>query len=191
MFYKPTYCCHCGEKIDRAKWGMTDSRRFCQSCASEFVFKEWIPRLIVCAGISGLLFGFGALLTGKTEKPLNVVTTSQTPALTNPAQNRKSQPLSSDANAQNSAPPSNAANNSALPAQRQNSSDPNRTGNLRLQTSAKSKDKQNAANEAVYFCGAQTKKGTPCSRRVKGGGRCWQHAGQAAMLPPEKLLISQ
>ncbi|HEX9961513.1 MAG TPA: hypothetical protein VGB00_11305, partial [Pyrinomonadaceae bacterium] len=86
------------------------------------------------------------------------------------------------------APPSNAANNTA---QRQNSSDPKSLENLRLQTSAKSADKQNPATEAVYFCGAPTKKGTPCSRRVKGGGRCWQHAGQTALLPPEKLLISQ
>jgi hypothetical protein len=30
----------------------------------------------------------------------------------------------------------------------------------------------------AYFCGAVTKKGTPCSRRVKAPGRCWQHAGQ-------------
>jgi hypothetical protein len=190
MFYKPTYCCHCGEKIDREKWGIKDSRRFCESCASEFVFKEWIPRVIVFGGILGLLFGFGALLR-KTEKPLNV-TASQTPAASNPAQNQqKSQQFLSNANVQTSVSPSNAANNAALQTQSQNSSDPNRAQNLRLQTSAKSADKQNAPPEAVYFCGAQTKKGTPCSRRVKGGGRCWQHAGQAALLPPEKLLISQ
>lgn len=43
--------------------------------------------------------------------------------------------------------------------------------------------------EEVYICGAQTKKGTPCSRRVHGRVRCWQHKGMPAMLPPEKLLI--
>jgi hypothetical protein len=188
MFYKPTYCCHCGEKIDREKWGMTDSRRFCESCASEFVLKEWIPRAIVFGGVLALLFGFGTLLQRKTEKPLNVTTS---PASTNPAPHQKSQPLLSNANVQNSVPSLNAANNSAAQAQKQNPSDLNRAENLRLQTGAKSADKQNPASEAVYFCGAQTKKGTPCSRRVKGGGRCWQHAGQAAMLPPEKLLISQ
>ena len=188
MFYKPTYCCHCGEKIDRAKWGIKDSRRFCESCASEFVLKEWIPRLIVFIGIIGTLFGFGTLLQRKTEKPLNVTTST---ASTVPAPNQKSQQLSANADVQNSVPTSNAANNAASQALKQNSSDLNRAENLRLQTSAKSADKQNAASEAVYFCGAQTKKGTPCSRRVKGGGRCWQHQGQPAMLPPEKLLISQ
>ena len=46
-----------------------------------------------------------------------------------------------------------------------------------------------AAEEEVYICGARTKKGTPCSRRVHGLVRCWQHKGMPAMLPPEKLII--
>jgi len=43
----------------------------------------------------------------------------------------------------------------------------------------------------VYICGARTKKGTPCSRRVHGPVRCWQHKGLPAMLPPEKLLVKE
>jgi hypothetical protein len=43
--------------------------------------------------------------------------------------------------------------------------------------------------EEVYLCGARTKKGTPCSRRVHGPVRCWQHKGSPAMLPQEKLLV--
>lgn len=37
--------------------------------------------------------------------------------------------------------------------------------------------------EVVYLCGAQTKKGTPCSRRVHGPVRCWQHRGMPSMIP--------
>ncbi|HEU0253699.1 MAG TPA: hypothetical protein VFR12_11755 [Pyrinomonadaceae bacterium] len=33
----------------------------------------------------------------------------------------------------------------------------------------------------TYICGARTKKGTPCSRRVRGPVRCWQHKGAPAM----------
>ena len=44
-------------------------------------------------------------------------------------------------------------------------------------------------NEIISICGARTKKGTPCQRRVRGTGRCWQHLGRPAMLPPEKLLV--
>ena len=43
--------------------------------------------------------------------------------------------------------------------------------------------------ELVYLCGARTKKGTPCSRRVHGPVRCWQHKGMPGMLPEEKLLV--
>jgi hypothetical protein len=45
--------------------------------------------------------------------------------------------------------------------------------------------------EQLYTCGARTKKGTPCSRRVHGPVRCWQHKGAAAMLPSDKLLIRE
>jgi hypothetical protein len=45
--------------------------------------------------------------------------------------------------------------------------------------------------EQTYICGARTKKGTPCSRRVHGPVRCWQHKGAKAMLPQEKLVIKE
>jgi hypothetical protein len=46
------------------------------------------------------------------------------------------------------------------------------------------------ADDLVYICGARTKKGTPCRRRVHAAGeRCFQHKGMAAMLPLEKLAI--
>ena len=45
--------------------------------------------------------------------------------------------------------------------------------------------------EQFYSCGARTKKGTPCSRRVHGPVRCWQHKGAPAMLPQEKLRIKE
>jgi len=46
-----------------------------------------------------------------------------------------------------------------------------------------------SVEEVVYLCGARTKKGTPCSRRVHGPVRCWQHKGIPAMLPQEKMLV--
>ena len=52
-------------------------------------------------------------------------------------------------------------------------------------------DSQPAPSEHVYTCGARTKKGKPCSRRVHGPVRCWQHKGLPAMLPPEKLVINE
>ena len=47
------------------------------------------------------------------------------------------------------------------------------------------------ALEQLYTCGARTRKGTPCSRRVHGPTRCWQHKGAPAMLPQETLRIKE
>lgn len=47
-----------------------------------------------------------------------------------------------------------------------------------------------SADDAVYICGARTKKGAPCRRRVHfAGERCYQHKGMPAMVPLEKLTI--
>ena len=46
------------------------------------------------------------------------------------------------------------------------------------------------SEDAIYMCGARTKKGTPCHRRVHfAGERCYQHKGMPAILPPDKLAI--
>jgi len=46
-------------------------------------------------------------------------------------------------------------------------------------------------DKKVYMCGARTKKGTPCRRRVHvAGERCYQHKGRTAMVPLEKLVIN-
>lgn len=57
------------------------------------------------------------------------------------------------------------------------------------QADIKAQPPASATEEAVYICGARTKKGTPCSRRVHQPTRCWQHKGAPAMLPPEKLVV--
>ncbi len=47
-----------------------------------------------------------------------------------------------------------------------------------------------ASSEEVYICGARTKKGTPCRRRVHTAGeRCFQHKGMPAMVALDKLTI--
>ena len=46
-----------------------------------------------------------------------------------------------------------------------------------------------ATTAEIYECGARTRKGTPCTRRVHGPVRCWQHLGLPAMRPQEQLRI--
>jgi hypothetical protein len=52
--------------------------------------------------------------------------------------------------------------------------------------------KSQAADEPAYICGARTKKGTPCHRRVHAAGeRCFQHKGMPSLLPVSKLVVRQ
>jgi hypothetical protein len=45
-------------------------------------------------------------------------------------------------------------------------------------------------DEPGYICGARTKKGTPCHRRVHvPGERCFQHKGLPSLLPLSKLVV--
>jgi len=41
-------------------------------------------------------------------------------------------------------------------------------------------------SDAGSVCGAQTKSGKPCRRKVKGGGHCWQHRAASA---PRKVTL--
>jgi hypothetical protein len=50
-------------------------------------------------------------------------------------------------------------------------------------------DRATVANGPIYICGARTRKGRPCSRRVQALVRCWQHLGLPAMLPTERLSV--
>ena len=67
--------------------------------------------------------------------------------------------------------------------------DPGRSNGAGLGPTNASTPSTVTVEEDVYLCGARTKKGTPCSRRVHGPVRCWQHKGRPAMLPQEKLLV--
>jgi hypothetical protein len=75
-----------------------------------------------------------------------------------------------------------------------NSSDQAKASRSKDENSQKSDDRQNlssgSTDDVVYICGARTKKGTPCHRRVRfAGERCFQHRGMPAILPPEKLIV--
>ena len=180
MRYQPNFCNNCGEKIERPAPSLTDSTRFCDVCKHEFLPVRAAPVAFAALMAVFGIFGIGSYLRSGGEKAPNV---ASKPFAANPASAVK--------NPANSASPpvSNPANVSRA------------TSNVNTQTVATPSnpaikpparpEKPNFTEEAVYFCGAATKKGTPCSRRVRGGGRCWQHKGQTAMVGDEKLLAAQ
>lgn len=185
MLYKPKYCSNCGERIERTDWKLFSSRRFCPLCETEFVFEEWLPRVAALFLIAFGIWGFGSLFlrTGETL----VVREKNASAEANEISKRSLK--TSPANPNKSAPGGEAAVGNPSPANLADKTLPSPENSAaRIKSSEKT---QKASAAAVYFCGAETKKGTPCSRRVKGGGRCWQHKGRNAILPAKDLLADE
>ena len=180
MPYKPKFCCQCGEKIDRIDWKPWTSRRFCQLCETELGIYDKLHWALLGISLIFGVFGIGIYLQ-KPEKQLNVA----------PNQFAISNVKNDDL------PPKNVAqvttNNSVLtPAQANNFPQQIKPPQLAVELKTKStRPHVSETAEKVYFCGAPTKKGTLCSRRVKNGGRCWQHEGKAPMLSQEKLIAVQ
>lgn len=178
MLFRPSYCAHCGEKIERVAWHFFTSRRFCEVCESEYRGMDLIPRVIVALGILGTVIGFGSYLRSGSNAIEPQVARQLKYGVEKPAMAVSNSPLTATPSTANREPVTPTANiNTAAkqPAMAQ-------------PTQAVNADRA-SVDGPVFVCGAQTKKGTPCSRRVKGNVRCFQHTGMPAMLPPEKLRV--
>jgi len=184
MLFRPNFCAHCGEKIDRADWGIFTSRRFCQVCESVFKGYELLPRIVVGLALIIGLFGVGVYLKSSPS-------VAETQLIRQPRKlAEQAMPVAQAAtkdvpatafNSGNTAPPAVSA-----------SQNPTVLGRTETRV-VKAADPQRVQVETaaeMYFCGAETKKGTPCRHRVKGNIRCFQHAGMPAMLPADKLRIN-
>ena len=182
MLFRPSFCANCGEKIDRAEWGIFTSRRFCQVCESEFKGQDLIPRFIVGLGVLIGVFGFGGYLkSGSIELEPQLVRQPrkflEQSANSQSALVEKSVSVSGNTNTSIQAVPENL---SKIPVPRTDAREQEPLRPTKFQTEPV---------EAVYYCGASTAKGTPCKHRVKGNVRCFQHEGMPALLSPDKLRI--
>ncbi len=175
MPYKPNFCCQCGEKIERVNWNLKSSRRFCELCETDLGIYDWLPRVAFVGGIFLAIFGLG----NYWMRPATHLNTVPNQFISSSQNLNKNTIKPSDTNNQTLS--LKTESNQPPPAPQQNSTP----------IAKPIFSSPNQPQETVYFCGAQTKKGTPCSRRVKGGGRCWQHIGQTATLPSDKLVANQ
>ncbi len=171
MLYQPNFCCQCGEKIERAEWKPWTSRRFCELCELDHKLTDIIPKALIGVGVIIGIFGFGSYLQS-----------TQRPQALNTGRALKAQPNKTDIS-----PNSNIQATDISAVQSQPSSPKEDLTASTLKSDPAPKTEENPARstvrEQVFYCGALTKKGTPCSRRVKGKERCWQHAGQPAAAP--------
>lgn len=176
MLYRPKFCAECGERIMRVDWPLFASRRFCELCSSVNKGADLLPRAVAAIGIFigllGIAFATRTSIRPKTDK--REVARNLTNVL--PPQNQ----VRSESIVQ---APSPQATPVALPEQRTvptGDAPPSRTADIAVPLQPV---------EEKYRCGAQTKKGTPCSRRVKGPKRCYQHEGMPAMVGQNELRV--
>lgn len=168
--YRPNFCSDCGEKIIRARWRVWTSRCFCSNCEGRLGRARVLLPVIAAA----LLFSMG-LIAGRATRP-------QPPPL---VVQRGEFPL---APAVQTAGTGGEAAEGETEQRADASSTPKPEPKYGPDGSAT--ERPTDPNEVVYVCGARTQKGTPCQRRVRGTGRCWQHRGMPAILPPEKLIVT-
>ena len=157
MLFKPNFCCNCGERIERVDWTILTSRRFCSACSVEHKWHDRVPQAVVVGGVLALMFGLGSMFGNKEPTP-PVQTLNYSPGLlrAEPSAAKPTEQISASVPA--STPATVAP---ATPGVKQSPS-------AGLGTATK-----------AHYCGALTKKGTPCSRKVKTVGiRCFQHEGK-------------
>lgn len=172
MRYKPNFCNNCGEKIERPQASFKDSTRFCDVCKHDFIGHRAAPFVFMLLATLFGMYGIG-ILWREGHKPPNVA-----------ARQVAANPVNQIRTEANQTKQTNAGKPTPVNAIQANTAQA-------AKTTPGQRDNGGASREPVYFCGAETKKGTACSRRVKGGGRCWQHKGQTAVLPAEKLSANQ
>lgn len=164
--YKPNFCAECGERVERRRWRVWTNRRFCATCEKRMGRGRAVWSLVACAllVLSGFVLGRSI---APAPPPLIIerktVQSSASPSATT---NAASQSQTNVTNASRLAAPSSQSG-----------------------ADARELEPPTDPQEVVSICGARTKKGTPCSRRVRGVGRCWQHRGLPAMLPASRLIV--
>ncbi|HLL71208.1 MAG TPA: hypothetical protein VK363_07230 [Pyrinomonadaceae bacterium] len=174
--YRPNFCAECGERITRLRWRAWTSRRFCDGCdRKKFRRGRIVWPLAACAALLGLGY-----VGGRAVRP------AAPPLLIERGASNfvpRASPIAA-ASGTASDVTNNATNNATNDAT--NARDRNASAYGADGTEA---ERPTDPAEVVSICGARTKRGTPCSRRVRGTGRCWQHRGKAAMLPAAKLIV--
>jgi hypothetical protein len=160
--YKPNFCCDCGAGIERARWRVWTSRRFCADCAPRFRKTQTLLTAAACSALflAGLVLGRAA----RHAPPPLIVERGQ-PAELAPSPAKDGEGRAGAEVKAGGAEPKYGPDGTAA-------------------------ERPTEPDEVVSLCGARTQKGAPCQRRVRGTGRCWQHRGMPAIIPPEKRLIT-
>lgn len=166
--YQPNFCSECGSRIERVRWRPWTSRRFCAACAPRFRRAQFL--LPIITGTALFVIGLAAGRAARPAPPPLIVERGQLPEVT-AVQTGGGERIAGAENETNAATAPKAAPIYG----------PDGTAT----------ERPTDPNETVSLCGARTQKGTPCQRRVRGTGRCWQHRGMPAIIPLEKRVFRE
>ncbi len=176
LFFRPNFCANCGEKIERIDWTLWSSRRFCDLCSTDFMFHEYAPRIIVGIALVAIVSSAGAFFSGSSLDGTNgskgLASQKSTSTVANSAGVKIVEPENV---------------NRVVPEIERSVTAPKTLA--AIPPTRPPMVEKTGSTETAYFCGAETKKGTACSRRVKGNNRCYQHLGMPSMLTANKLKI--
>ncbi|MDQ4123854.1 MAG: hypothetical protein M3209_20640 [Acidobacteriota bacterium] len=178
MLRKPNFCCECGEKIEKENLKWWDSRKFCNECERHH---DKLPNRILKYFVLAFIFtGIGFIIANSVKQRNPTTAWSQNQANLAPQQivNRQVAQTNQTVGLQPANKPTN-----------QNAAQ--KTPQILTPAPPQALPDIAETTETAYYCGARTQKGTPCSRRVRVPGRCWQHVGKPAMVSQEKLKIAQ
>jgi hypothetical protein len=164
IMYRPNFCAECAAKIIRLRWQPWTNRKFCERCSPRFAKEQMIQ-----VAIAGAVLFLVGLAVGRAARPATPPLLIERKQASQPSLASASQKLPATTRGTTTSTDEFGANAGA--------GDPSTS--------------QSALTDEVYMCGARTKKGTPCTRRVHGPVRCWQHKGMPAMLPQDKLIVKE
>ncbi len=172
--YKPNFCAECGERVARERWRLWTSRRFCSGCDVRFRRRRIFAPLALIAAL--LSAGF---IAGRTARPASPPLLVERGELSLAPSQKEFVP----------ARKADAATTQEVTKGEDSSRPASTTPAPSFGPDGTASERPTDPNEIISICGARTKKGTPCQRRVRGTGRCWQHRGLPAMLPASKLIV--
>ena len=165
--YKPNFCADCGSRVERTRWRPWTSRRFCAACAPRFRRAQFFTPIV--AGAALFVIGLAAGRAARHAPTPLIIERGQ------PSEVTITQAAGGEKMAQ-----AETGGEASAAATREPAFGPDGTAT----------ERPTEPGEVVSLCGARTQKGTACQRRVRGTGRCWQHKGMPAILPPRKLIIA-
>lgn len=163
MFYTPKYCSECGEKIARAERRFIESIQFCDLCKTERQVMHYLTLAAMALGPILVVGYFVTLLLPARQIESRGFRANPASVAKPPAERLK---VSSE-----SKPPA-----AQLPVNgRVGSQDVSEERGVPRDAGPGTVQRKADEKGTPIFCGLPTKKGTPCTRRVKVRGPCWQH----------------